>query len=306
MANNIETSLGLYRWVVSLCTGETQYTQPEHVLEVLRGLQPWFEHLLERQGKDPTVRQQLQQTLTFQPPDSPPVQLSQEDVKQVILLSDALNLSETKAVSLLLKAVEENKPPVAKVGGGIYFEEREHELMALWTLLQMQATDTINQPEPVRGAIDHFVVGLLKRQHSGRSMLLARILQLIKECDQINLDQMPVVVHRAGQEIRRDSFMLLEKRRLCECLAFSASLLPSLPGPDVKGATELLFSMAHQLKGAQDAHQHHHHANDQERKEAAQQHSYVVLVALLYALVPLLTPGDTEAQPPTEIGRAHV
>ena len=67
----------------------------------------------------------------------------------------------------------------AEAGAGIYFTERRALVEALHHLLQLHALPDADGPKDVQSAVDSFVESLLSETSGGRSIMIARLVELI-------------------------------------------------------------------------------------------------------------------------------
>ncbi|CAK0757624.1 hypothetical protein CVIRNUC_002556 [Coccomyxa viridis] len=239
---------------------------------------PVFQSLLRYKGSSAESRRQIESRTPSTPLGI--LELDASDVTETLLMSDELKLDEIHCLLCLLTSHEERADVTAEAGAGIYFTERRALVEALHHLLQLHALPDADAAKDIQSAADSFVESLLSETSGGRSIMIARLVELIGDD---NLEPQPgarltAVVDDRGALVERQTLVMAERTLLCECLVYTCKIKPpSLPA-DIAAIADLLHHLALRTRGRGAA------------DMAAWQQASSVLAALVQALLPVEGP----------------
>jgi len=233
------------------------------------------------------------------------------DVRLALLLSDELKLDEIHCVELLLQAHQERGDLSAETAAGIYFDERKALLASLHRLLQFHAAELDSTAEPDAGGVSsregffQFTRDLLRaRDSSGRSVLLCRMVDLIKDASLEASASSPLrsVRDSTGQMVSRSSLVQRERSQLCEMLMYAVFIAKAeslISVPDVERLAELMHFLALKLSNLQGTSAASASSLSEHRSDVFTmlQHTTTACSALLISLSPsMVSCADPEAE----------
>ncbi|KAK9838304.1 hypothetical protein WJX81_003260 [Elliptochloris bilobata] len=269
----VGSSRSLFNFVLDV-TEQVTDVEPAAVIERLQQYRPTFLNLLKSQGPNAQSRREVE---SLHPATAEGrLRLDPADAHEALLLADELQLDELIALACLEAAHTERGEATAEVAAGLWLEERRALVGALHRLLQAQALPSPDVPPALAAALAAFNANLLGQRAGGRSVLLGRLIDLIKAAGQDvgPGTRLAMVVDDLGRQVDRRGLAARERTLLCECLVYALRVQQRVLPADVGALVDLLHSLALRTRGTG--------VGDM----AAMHHAGVVLVGLLPALLP--------------------